>query len=515
MWVGTRILLGVLIGPFLVLLVHPLSRAYFWGPLLHPGLGAEFQRSPWVISHRTAPPNDQRLDTAAYWVLQASHEWNSGRAVDEKSLNSVLQLVISSQKADPDNAFWHQCRAILLSRLGRTKEAVQAWQRGASATRWDDLQSARLAKIGAALRADFGGSMAWETAALYGQRNSSLLGQVRQYGMSTLGSRTADLSAYVQPRVHLIEHGKLVRDSARSLEGSRYGWSMIERASRSDTGPVSPRLALEQREELLQLIRRFRSASDARFVEDVQRDNDSWINIIDNPINEAHRANLMLMSVFTGSFGSSMVVLIALGGLFFGLGMLVERNHLIQKLFGPRIAPMLGVLLCVVVYLNTNLVLPALWAVGCWSIFALVPKNIRTLGDYSVTPWGRLGLALIGWPFMAAISLYCAGFWAPALHLSDALPGEWPYLLNSREMLGVGFILLGLVIFPAPLLCLTKRLLPCKFAGTLLREFGAALALTCLVMGSIGGVAVIAYDKQLNETLSRISSNEPGYHLSQ
>ncbi len=228
-----RALIGGALGSLLVLLIHPISRAYYQSFL-------RLGDSSFLNTTQVLPENVRRLpepktaSEAAYVFLVAAEAEQRGEKLAKRDFTRLLLLAEAWSKAEPDNAFWKQMQSIYLLRLKRQDESIEQWERAAQALKWDNYQNARLRTIVDGLTAESRATLGWHWAYAYHRRSQAIAQQILRHARTVKDLLPGNESRGLELRYATLLNGVLLREGARSNATGLVGHEIVELASYPD-----------------------------------------------------------------------------------------------------------------------------------------------------------------------------------------------------------------------------------------------------------------------------------------
>lgn len=507
-----RALLGGALGSLLVLLIHPLSRAYYLSAL-HVG------DSRFLLSTQLLPENVRRLpepkaaSEAAYIFLVAAEAEQRAEKLAKKDYTRLYRLAEAWTQSDPDNAFWRQMQSIYLMRLHRESEAIDRWQRAARALKWDNYQNARLHSIVDGLTSESGAPLGWHWAVAYSSRSQAIARQIVRHARVMKDLRPSDEPLGLELRYATLLNGVLLRDGARSNATGLAGHEIVEIASYPErfTIELSQKKLILARQALSNRFRDEGRPDEAARADDGFRDNDAWIALVRPESIPDHVENLTTTALLASGFPGIALMLVGTGALIALLGWGVERSPRLQLAFATPVAPVLGLVLAALTFWATELVFPSLWVVLCFTFFAFAPEHTRRIEPRELGPTFRFVLGILAIAFIGLAALFLLGLSAPGIRLMPILGVPREYSTGSTLVLGLTGIVFGLVLLTAPVWGIVQKFPPPRLAGLALREFGIGVMSISLLLAIVGGPVCVALDRNVRENLSKLTQNEPLY----
>lgn len=507
-----RALIGGALGSLLVLLIHPISRAYYQSFL-------RLGDSGFLLTTQALPENVRRLpepktaSEAAYVFLVAAEAEQRGEKLAKRDFTRLFLLAQAWSKADPDNAFWRQMQSIYLLRLKRQDESIEQWQQAAQALKWDNFQNARLRTIVDGLTAEAHATLGWHWAYAYHRRSQAISQQILRHARTVKDLVPGNEALGLELRYATLLNGVLLREGARSNATGLVGHEIVELASYPDrfTIDLSQKKLILARQALSNRFRDEGRPDEAARADDGFRDNDAWIALVRPEAIPDHVADLTTLALLTSSLPGIALVLAALGVLISLGGWAVERSPRLQLAFATPYAPAIGFVLAILTFWATELVFPSLWVVLCFTFFTFAPEHTRKIEPRELGPTFRFVLGILGLAFIGLASLFLLGLSAPGIRLMGLLGVPREYGTGSMLLLGLTGIVFGLVLLTAPVWAIVQKFPPPRLAGVALREFGIGVAVASLGLAILGGPVAVALDRSAREDLAKLTQNEPLY----
>lgn len=468
-----RFFLGFVITGVLMLLAHPRSRpmmAYAFQPdrarvvlATNPLSNEPFEFfPPWA-----AEMDKRKRYLAAFRIVRRLRsDWIKP---DGRDLRIVKDFIAESSDLDPDNAYWPQLSAAILSYAGDARAPVP-WRDAISRGRWDTGEAEALWLLWDDLAAADRVRLAWQGVVALDHASEGpghfIVENVRGFAYQGPEARYTSLS-----------NAAVILESARSFSTAS---AAIELADRAVFGRVNPIAALGQRayEEAKTAFPRMvaeRVGPDEgeQALRDIQTV-ESWQSFYRSgaPRSRSTMKRLRLESLLTAAFPSSLLMASLC---LLGVGL---AGTLVAGIFGPLLNPdrrvilSLGVLTAALLWYASGVFLLAVWALtiaGVLSIPQMIardePIDWRGGEKFAVVCVALLGMGLLTISFLQESS--------PALRMS------------GRHMDGsfygaVGGVVLSLSLPCAAVWARLRRVSMMRAAGETLRLLGFSGAIVGL-----------------------------------
>ena len=238
-----NLLVGALLGAAGMLLALPASRPFYVGALMQSRLDRALAKTR-DETHGATLPTARSLDGQAMWFALAAGRIRSNRVVSTREAETVEGLMAAAGRAEPENAFWLQADAALLSRLGRLGEAERAWLAASHRLKWDDHQTEFLERA----LAGQSSVPAYAYAELCELRTDNTPWFISEGGKTLLGAAWNNPNLNLPLRLATVLDGNLVRQHAHSVDAMRRGAEIIESAvtrPTDDREPSQPRVKVQ------------------------------------------------------------------------------------------------------------------------------------------------------------------------------------------------------------------------------------------------------------------------------
>lgn len=511
--VWQRALLGLGLGAICTLFFHPITRAHYSLGLWRLGDSHFLSKTPWVLKTTTALPEPRTLKDIAFWILIAANRQANGTGISSKELTEMLSLSQLAASEDPDNAFWKQSEAVFYWMMGEPGRARDAWVRASKCVKWNDLQSERLELIRQGLEHESGAAMAWQKAVLYQERSSAVHGMFHNFARNLL--LTPGAGEDIELCLASAVNGKLIRDSARSIQGGMFGIQITDAAAgigltqsqQTVRDQHIMRLALQNRmiDEGL--------GTEALTIQSIYQDNESWQALISADEPQVAARYQCLKAVLVGVMPGCIVVVALFGLGFWLIGFLVDRFPTLRALFRAPIASIVGLLIAIGTYLLLHLPLISLWMAFCFALYSLDPRTEKATTIKNLDRAPSIVLISLGALFAACVVALWIGFTIPGNRLARYIESPWILGQNTLALAGSAAILLGLVLAIAPVWGAANRYAPDKVVGLVMRRFGLGLSIVCACIAILSGPIAIGMERGVNSELTKLSTNEPNSYL--
>ena len=517
MTTGARAFWGAVVGALVTLVIHPSTRPFY---IADP---ARVQADPFEY---LAPAKQAKLvvpaslTAAATWTQVATEKIDSGVGLSAKEMRTLSAILAAAKRTEPLNSFWPQAEAAILGSQSSEQEPVSLWLRSANLTEWNDHQSARLLDIKQRLASSSNARLSWHSAYAYFARSQSPSRQISRFGRRMVSRVDFTSERGVSIRYATIRNGNLMRANAKSVATGDIGSQLVDIAaypSELVTGSRPKRLYLG-RNLVANSLRAAGRGPDADDVLEIFQNNDGWSALVQRPDPTATARRLTLYSVLCAAVPQACLFLIGIG-LAFGLigSGLVE---VAQKHTLPRYSAVAAALILAgVTYYFTRGIAAPISMFLCSLLTLLQPTKLRSKleGDAE----SSLGLL-----FQVAVFLISASV-ATAILGSLVLSSLAGYALLQRadfvsHLHGDGMVALQAALILASSLFLipfwwayVQKIATLRVLSLSLKRFGWNLVGFGMVSAAIAGPVCFAIDRSLEDTWTKLLTNEPVYYLQQ
>ncbi|HVL39152.1 MAG TPA: hypothetical protein VM328_07155 [Fimbriimonadaceae bacterium] len=511
---ASRAYLGAVVGALLTLAAHPVSRPYLLGPFLSWGPSAALEQSPWLTGNRFILPQPSTPIAASLWMFEAAGSIWKRENIGKSDLHKLVAVASQAGRDDPDNAFWPLMEAVFQRELGATAQADRAWLRASRMARFNDLQSSRLLAVRQEIAEEQGASQGWQYAAAHAQR-SVACAHVLQACARWVLARASQNPTGLELRYATVMNGKLIRDGGRSLAVSLIGIEIMEAASYpADFGPEgSQKRLLLARYGLINALNERGMEAEAKRADTAYRNSDAWIAFAMDDEPDQWLGWLRVGALAASSAPGMLLLLGVVGSVLWGAGVLVARGKLLRAAFEPPMAPAVGILLALAVYMTTRLPLASATVVLCFAFLVFTPAHERTKPPTDLGPMFKFTLLLLGLAFALAVAGFGVGASTAGAEMLPLMNVPDEYRGGSTLFLGLAGIVLGLLLLAAPSWALVQRIATPTVVAIALRQFGAMLCLGFLTLAAVATPAAVYADRELIRTLRMLVENEPNYYI--
>lgn len=509
-----RACLGIAVGVFLALAIHPISRPFLLLPI--------WPTKPNVIlsefdtSGRLAPPKS--LLEASLWVQLGSEKlWKGGGSLSRREAASIVKVAEAAHRREPDNGYWLQMNAVFRANLGDTNGAKSAWFQASRCRSWNDYQSARLLKGQERLAGILGGQQSWTTAVAYFQRSTTMAKCVAQYAEGLLATAGVFQSPDLLLRSATLRNGTLIREGARALNVGRIGSAIVEAASY----PPDVQTALSQRRLWLartQLVSRLRERSflvDADLAEKSFQENDAWIlltgtdEFVENSRQLASTA--IVLGPLPGLLLSYVAVLLVVGSL---LNALVPRWNSLRFFRNGSVITIAALTAASSVLLSRNWS-GALIGGACVAFLTFGPIHPRRRTSDDLGPLLIFLVVCIWLTSLTAFLIAGISATAPAQLLLSDLGQVGTFLDRTEVFRGSSLMASSMLCVTATSYALVHRFATPDILGLVLRRFCWIAGVGTMTLAVILIPVCIGWDLRTSDDLQRLVMNEPVYYLTQ
>ncbi len=507
-----RALLGALFGAILTLLVHPTSRAYMTSLVRNPGEGG-LDRFLDDTSGVLAPPTN--LYQASLWLqLAAERQLTADSQLTSNELRTIIGIARSAGRREPDNAYWPQMEAVFRS-AAHQPDAARAWERASRCASWNDYQSRRLMLDRDALASWTGSPQGWQLAYLYDQRSEAAANLIEKFAAASLTASDLASKSGVTQRMITLRNGALLRNGSQSIKVGMHGASIVELASYPSEFALtaSPKRLWLAETKLINVLRERGLPDEAHFAEESFRTNDAWRALTQDEETDANFRNLTLTSLICAALPGATMALAIVGLGVWLLGWIIDRTTGLSMRFGRIPALLCSTGVAFLVYAVTSYPLGALATGLCFTFVVVGPRYGRTTRSVELGPLFSLCIGVVTFAFAVTLGAYIVGgsTLAKALLPSTTVPPE--YYGSSSLFVGLSAIVFGLVFLISPLWAVAQRLGTPYVLSEGLKKIGGSLGLGCLLAAVVSAPVMIYLDRDNQDTLTKIVTNEPLYYF--
>lgn len=505
-----RVGIGFLVGALLVLLLHPISRPHFALTIWQSGPSLVASQSPLFRANLKQVPPPRTDVEAAYYLLLACEQYLSlGDSIRPEEALFAYQTALSQADRESDNAFWATMAAVFAPDVARKREALR---RAASATRYDDRQSARLQQMLDALRAEYGGTMMWQPLVASLDRSEAPARALRRATRRVL----RDPALSVQTQFDLILIGNLLREGGRSVRVAMHGVRLMEEATAPQFIDQAP-----SRSAVLRSRAVFTERLSSLDLSSVERSNmlflqaDSWENVMTRRAMQENMARNGWLALMVSSLPSALLHGWAVSLLICILGLAFSRWSGTGRLLEVPWPPLAGLFLGLIAFQFTRLLWPSLWIVLFIAFFLFKPDRVRSRDPKELRPAHRLVIALGGVAFLGFWTAFALGL-SPAAHaLYPMLAVPTEYRSGSSLLLGLALLMMSLLLFTIPCYGWINRerlasLLPLTLQELSYRLFAISSCLIVLITP-----ICLVIELRYTDRMVRFMQNEPTLYMSE
>lgn len=509
--------LGALIGSLLVLFAYPASRPAMSLVVTEMGDGPVLRSTKWIPGNRRVLPSPTDPVIAGMWMVEGAGRLRSAEHGRSEDVEKLLVVAEWAGRTEPNNAFWPQAGAAILSALGRRKEAEASWLKASRATNWDDHQTDRLKLVVADLKNHSGAGSSWQVLVAHSLRSLGMAQAIERYARSLVNEHDMATHDDLAVRYATLENGKLMRDGSRSWGILNIGADITEMASyprNIETDPTRKSLVLA-RTSFIDALRKAGLLDDVDNVDKAFKSNDGWIYLIRSVDAKERFKQLALASVLTTSVPSALLCVALVAALLWLAGGLLLRRPALQTIFRLPWAPLLGLVSGILIYASLHLALLACAAATMFAFVAFDPERHRTRPSEDLGPFFRFMLVMIAAVLTGLIGALCVGVCSPGIYLLPLLGVTPDYLGGSGALVALSCITLGLLLLVAPAWAIVRKVSTSWVLALGLRDLGKGLFLGAATLSVVCAVAAMYIDDGLNKRGTYILDNEPVYYYNQ
>ncbi|MCC6686879.1 MAG: hypothetical protein IT205_07815 [Fimbriimonadaceae bacterium] len=510
---GSRLLWGSLLGALLVLLIHPATGPFYRLFFNQLGPSRVLSTSPDLLANvlTVGQPRDKR--SAAFFLLIASRELSYPYGLNAREAGFAEEVARKYSEIDQDNAFWPQMATVFARASGDSSRQSAQWLQASKAARWDDGQTQRLLFLSRELESEFGSDLAWQKAALAQARSDVHATAIAGVARTLRPDDPAD----TEVRLASLYNGQLMLEGARSMSIGAVGIQIMREASFSGRELPSASYAqnLRQRQAFLNLLSLHDGPQTAAIVDSLYRNADSWTAVVNHAGNREDRRNRELLATLAASLPGPFVYLALSGCLIWIAGWVLRFHKISHWLFSYPVAPVLGLIAGVIVFLSTHLIWPSLWAVLSLAFFVFQPAAIRSVPVSRLTPQHRILTCVVGAIFSLCFVMFVMGLGAPMRAMCSSFGVPIEYQAGSAVLLGLCLLMLSIVVFSAPVWALILRFDAVSVLRVALKEVGKGLLLAGVIGSVVSAPLSVWLDRSVADPISKTLLNEPNLYLSE
>lgn len=528
-----RAMLGAACGAVATLALHPVSRPYLLGAIVH------FPASRCIAAAGLDQPlpSPNTREAAAQWLQVGAVKLGRGFHLSVGEIRTLLAIDDAAARAYGENAFWYQMKAVYLSSIKRDQEARLAWLKASYCNSWDDYQSDRLREARARLAMRIGWDQAWTYGFVFFQRSDAAAAQIQRYAQRLVRETSLEKNGDLLLRYATIRNGSLLREGSRSIKVGTHGWQMVELATYPPylSGIRSPKRIWIAETTLTAKLRQQGLVEESKKARDAFGNNEGWLfltgaappdsqspaqggaglwrTVTEDQSPEDNLRVLCLASVGLACLPGLMAVGAILCAISLIAGSLLQTKFESMRFFPTWIVTLAALAAGGSVFWATRL-WPAAVCVGLTVEFLAVgPGTPRTRKSDDLGPLYGFVLFCLWMISLGAFGLYLVATSVAANTVGPYLGPSGEYFSNSTMFLAVTSIVLSLICLVTPLWAIVRRFGTPDLLALSLRRFGTIGAIGCLAGCVIGGPLSVFGDKIVSNELSQIVANEPVYYL--
>lgn len=515
----SRALLGALAGALLVMVAHPGARSYVMQGVTQVTPSEFLKTTPHLASNNDTLEDPVTQEANALWILVAAERIRAGDVLSQDEIILLAEIAQSSAETDPDNAFWRQAESTFLLMLGNYTASLDAWRNGAICSRYHDPQVNRLEAVARGLANESGREFAWHWALMAAIRSDSIAWMILNHGERLVN--VAPEPQQLEVRYLSVLNGRLLRDGGKHVRSSKFGSQLIEvGVMGKQTLPFAsssalPREEAEARGAFLRQIRTRFSESMYSTGQDALSSNEAFNAMVSQESVDQNFTRLVRRSVLSGGGPGALLLTGVFGLVLYLAGSAIRRFSVLEWIFTPRVAPVLGVVLGALTYLLTGFVFPAIWVTVTFALYAILPSHTYPPKEASIELAFNWWQTVIAGVATLAMAIFLLGLSRPAIHLDEF--SDWPYLFRpgSAFSLSAATACLTFSLGAGPLFGLYLNQKPKRLAGQCIQYFGWRLLIAAWTLCVLLTAVAIAQDRSLSTTLEMIFRNETVYYWTQ
>jgi hypothetical protein len=508
---------GAACGALLVLLFHPISRPFIITPLLHWGTSQAYLHSKLLLENHPVLPVPKDLIESSLWMETGAKKLALKESFQPGDAEKLILVASNASRQDPDNSYWGQMEAVFLNFAGLHKEALKAWVRAGTCTRWDDQQTRKLKELQQGLADEAGGPAAWQYSAVYSLRNPDAAHAIEQFGREVIKESDIFSKRGLVLRFATLMNGKLLRDGCRSIKVGETGVHLVELSSYpNELGTIkSPRKLVLTRAAFSNNLRKAGMVEQSRQSTDAFDGNEAWLALTAQEDVATRAVAIRAMSLITICAPGTLFAVSIFGGLLWLASILAKAHPQLLMVVEPPIAPALGLLLAALLYHATELPLASIAVVACFGFLAFTPLHERSHPPEQLGPIFELTLFVLSCVLAVLMCAFLVGLSTPGCQVLPELNAPPQFYGGSTLFLGLCAIVIGLILLAAPCWAMVQRIATPAVVVLACRTFGRGLFVWCMALGIVLTPVAVLLDGYLRNDLQQIVLNEPVYYFNQ
>lgn len=509
MTVAGRAFVGGALGALLTLLVHPASRPFFASAL--PGSRVPPEASPTVLG------NPKNLEEAGRWVEVAALRTQQNDRLQANEWKALLRVVRASAQIDPENAFWPQSESWILQVLGDSPGSRTAWLRASRRLSWNDYQVARLRRYRDQLVQQTGKRQSWQAAAMLLRKTDAVASAIRDSARRNLARTALDRPEDLAYRFATLRNGALLRDGSRSLNGSRVGIAMVERASHPPglAGGATYRRLYVARFEFQEALAAAGLRTEAEAVDRAYRENDGWAALTQTEGASERPRELALAAIVLSALPGALAVAAFFGCVLWAIGTLCRRATLWPVGRRQKAVLASAVAAAGIVFAFTGSWIAALPVSASILTLLASPRTVRSRPPDDYGPLFAFAMTLLAAVAGALVAVRVIGNTGASQTVLPRSGFEIDLLTVPALPIALLAIVLAVAVLVCPPWAFAQRRETGRVLAAATEQFGRSLFLIGLTLAVAAGVAAVPLDRRLDQELTRLTENEPAYTMLQ
>ena len=512
--------MGAAVGALITLCLHPASRAFM--------MGVTSRASPVVLkncldSNAATLQSPTNLPEAGLWMQMAATRIVKHDKLQPAELDTIIQIAKTAQQRDETNAFWPQMQAVVFQEENQTSKAIEAWTRASTCLGWDDYQTKRLFQARDAMMNVTGVKESWQLAYLYYARSDDVSVSLKNLARVLLATADLDTAKGLTLRYATLINGDLVRKHAHSEKSSINAMDIVDLTAFPSDGLSAPygtvpgpkKLWSGQAKVVNNLNNILNKPDWAQQTRKIYKENESWRAFTVHDSNPVASEAYAIGSILSSSVASAVVVVAAVGCLFWLIGRLVAWRLTRSKEIKPYVAVIIAVILGSLVDFLTADLAAAFAAAMCAAFLTVAPDRSRKVRPSDLGPLFSFLAIVLGVICSALLTVYLVGATpaANAILTSLGVPSEY---VDKPLLAGMSVVSFGLVLLMAPIWAVVHRIGTPYVLSLSLMKFGSFIAVSGLCLSIILGPLSVYADQKIEATFFELVSNEPvHYYLHQ
>jgi len=508
-----RILIGSLFGAFFALLFYPKCNE-----LIAPYFGRAFQASivqdsEYLFTSKQGPSANSAPEQA-YWIQRAAIERVNRRKITKADTDRLIKWCKTNSDLEIENAFWPMMQSVFETQLGNHKDARKSWILASNREIYDDYQSWRIRQVEAEILQKSGHMNSWNWSELYPIRSDAAF-MLIQRNARTLQSLETDKVDLDLRKASLL-NGTTLRRSSKSLQGGIIGTRICDLAAiqtKSQT-LISVFETKRARSKFNEILLKDGRTEDSVLASRIFAENDSWNTVISSRSKYKELQTLRINSQLVALVpGAALWCLLS----YFLLALLaaaLAKFTVLQKIFMPIPALIVGAICCILVYLILNLTLPAIVMALSFAFFSFRPANVRKVAPETAELYIRVPLSVFNALMILCFFMLFSTLGIPGEQMKQLGNPVFTQFMGSLSLVGIILVTTGLSLMIAPLWSSRNKIDPGILSQWVIQWLSIRGVLASLFIFIVAMPISLWLDDLQTTQLQRIVLNEPNAYLS-